>query len=217
MTLVVSDTRDCGWRSHRPPHLFVVLSRYTAPSLLSSFAELTFEFLCTTFSLMNPPGGPGSESVESNTWQTSIPVHWVVSTTAEAHYCNDAALFDTFTPCSNGERVQGADGGYLAISGKGSIRLSILVPNVGLVRHTLPAQCVPGLVTNLLSVAALHGSLQFGRECTLRDEEGRVWGMAHTRSGLYVLDTWPRRATPGATERSALQEGVAYVLSVRQA
>ena len=118
--------------------------------------------------------------------------HWYIDSGASMHYCCVRDWFTTFEPTSS--HVALGDGRRLSVTGHGSIRLVMSMPDNKLVYSTLiNVQYVPNLTVNLLSVTCMTRaglSVHFnGDHCTIHTRTGQPAGIAHkVNSKLYRLD-----------------------------
>ena len=82
---------------------------------------------------------------------------WYLDSGASNHYCREAGLVDSVTPCAK-PSVVSADGSNVPIVGTGSVTITVSPARSGLPDRVIKltdVSLVPGLATNLVSVARL--------------------------------------------------------------
>ena len=130
---------------------------------------------------------------------------WYLDSGASNHYCREASLVDSVQPCAK-PSVVSADGSSVPIVGNCSVTLRISPARRGQPDRVIKltgVSLVPGLATNLVSVARLTAAgldVRFSTSlCVIRDGK-QVVAVADLdkTNNLYRLRTAGRAAGPGA-------------------
>ncbi|XP_073117068.1 uncharacterized protein [Elaeis guineensis] len=112
---------------------------------------------------------------------------WVVDSGASNHMTGSFRDFVSYIPCSGRDKVRFADGSFILISGKGSIKCTSEL-SLSSVLH------VPRFSINLLSINAITNYLDcavtfFKTHCVFQEPKtGRKLGIGIMRNGLYYLE-----------------------------
>lgn len=115
---------------------------------------------------------------------------WIIDSGASSHICNDVHMFDKLHGCGKGTGVTVANGKVLKATGRGTVKVDMVLPR-GKVQCTLnQVLLVPGLKYNLFSVSSgmkEGGRTQFSeRKCQV-EKGGQVVAMGHREGGIYYL------------------------------